>query len=146
MASGGPRPGSGRPPGSPNKILEVKRSARSLLVDAMAERIKDVDITPLEVLLGDMKFQYDETRSLLADYNKMTKESDAKAELRERIRKSSRMAAESAEKVAPYLHTKLQAVTLKGDAENPLNITSSLKGLSAEDLATMEKLLKKVVG
>jgi oligoribonuclease (3'-5' exoribonuclease) len=124
----------------------VKQSVRHKIVDAMAERIKDIDITPLEVLLGDMKFQYDETRTMLTDYNKMTKESDTKAELRERIRKSSRMAAESAEKVAPYLHTKLQAVTLKGDADNPINLTSSLKGLSTEDLATMEKLLKKVVG
>jgi len=40
-------------------------------------------------------------------------------------------ACQVAEKVAPYLHARLQATTIKGDAENPLSFALSLPSADA---------------
>lgn len=128
--NGGARPGAGRPKGAKNAVVSVPQSTRKTLQDAMVERLKDLDVTPLEVMMTDMKLQYDETRRLLANVETLPEKSKAEQELKARamaaVRTSSSAAAASAEKVAPYIHQKLQAVTLRGDKQNPLEIALGL--------------------
>ena len=131
MASGGPRKGSGRPAGAGKGAVTIPPSARKAVQDALAERIKGVDITPLDVMLTGMKLHYDESRKAQADSDAVSDK-----ELIESLRKTAKaeIAASMsyAKELAPYIHAKLQSVTLKGDADNPLEISLGLA--SADEL------------
>ena len=131
MSSGGKRPGAGRKPGSKASSVVVKPSARRDLAEALMERLKSIDITPLEIMMMDAKLNFDETQKMLQEAEAL-EEGEPKAELMQRARLSSGMAAESAAKVAPYIHAKLQTTTLKGDKENPLEVALGLT--SADEL------------
>jgi len=126
MASGGPRPGSGRKKGAVAVSVAIPPSARAAVTDALVERIKDIDLSPIEVMLRGMKYHYDESRVAMSTSDHDT----AKAEL------SASMAY--AKEVAPYIHPRLQATTLKGDKENPLEL--------ALGLASIDDLRKAVRG
>lgn len=125
MAKGGVRKNAGRPSGAPNTGVTVPPSARAAVQDAMAKRLEGLDITPLEIMLMDAKFQYDETRKIIDEANEQTDKAK-RAKLIAEARASSRAASYSASAVAPYVHSKLNSVTLKGDAENPLEIALGL--------------------
>ena len=78
-----------------------------------------------------MKFHFDEGQEAM----KASQSTDDKemAQDFKRTAKAELAASMSyAEKVAPYIHAKLQSVTLKGDKENPLELTLGLS--SAEEL------------
>ena len=123
MSSGGPRPNqTGRPKGSKTQPITVKPSTREELTSKLQERIKKINITPLEVMLLDMKLHHDTSRKLLVQHEAIEEEGETKAEVFQKAVLHSSLAVESASKVAPYIHAKLQAVTLKGDKEAPLEL------------------------
>lgn len=131
MASGGPRKGAGRPKGAGTGAVAIPPSARKAVQDALVERIKGVDITPLDVMLTGMKLHYDESRTAQASAEAAGTKKES-AELRKLAKTEIAASMSYAKELAPYLHAKLQSVTLKGDAENPLEISLGLA--SAEDL------------
>ena len=89
-----------------------------------------------------MKLFYDGSQDALLAYE-IADDKDLKANFMRAAKAEIVASVQIAEKVAPYLHPKLQTTTLKGDSDHPLNISGSLRGLSNSELATMEELLKK---
>jgi hypothetical protein len=91
----------------------------------LVERVKELKITPLEVMLADMKFRYTESRLALAQHEGM-EDGDPKLDLMKFAKIESTAAADSAAKCAPYIHAKLQTTTLKGDQNSPLEVALGL--------------------
>lgn len=155
---GGQRPGAGRPKKGekrpPKKILvpvtktkihalaTIPQSTKQRLTERLIDKVVKMEITPLEVMLNTMKLHYDSAQTAL----KAREEAEGN-DMKEVLLRSAKAAmGESsavAEKVAPYLHPKLQAVTLKGDEKHPLNLAGSFRGLSDTELATMQALMAK---
>ena len=90
---GGARKGAGRKLGSATKRTRE-----------IADRAEEDGITPLEFML-----------------NVMRTEPSAELEARDLLQALT-MRFEAAKAAAPYMHPRLQAVTLSGDAENPVDI------------------------
>ncbi len=140
---GGRRPGAGRPKKSTSAVLVQAKAVLAPLQKArLTERIMDkvmgMDITPLEVMLNAMKLRYDSAQGALAAYE-LAEDEDRKQAYMRFAKAEMEASSQVAEKVAPYLHAKLQSVTMKGDSENPLNVLGSLKGLSNSELSVMEQ-------
>ena len=87
---------AGRPPGSANK-----RSRK------IAEEVYETGISPLEVLIEAMRFEYGEATN---------------PENQDIMYKSLKLekAADYAAKAAPYMHPRLQAVELSTDPDSPI--------------------------
>ncbi len=100
------KPGSarkrGRPPGTHPKGLATRERARAL---AQAE------VKPLAVLLETMAERWNGAKAAKTPKTRAKLQNEACA---------------VAEKVAPYLHPKLQATTLKGDGENLVSFVLNL--------------------
>ena len=155
---GGARSGAGRPKKGekkpPKKVLvpvtqtklhvkaTIDQSTKQRLTERLIDRVVKMEITPLEVLLLTMKLHYDSAQTALK-----AREMADGPDLQEAFLRSAKVSmGESsavAEKVAPYLHPKLQAVTLKGDDKHPLNLAGSFRGLSDAELMTMQSLMVK---
>jgi hypothetical protein len=73
-------------------------------------------------MLMDMKMHYDTSRKLLVDHEAIEDDPELKEKLFGKAAAHSAAAVESASKVAPYIHAKLQTTTLKGDKEAPLEL------------------------
>lgn len=148
MASGGRQPGAGRPkkvghtqPLAPAVNTAAKRQITARLMD----QVQKMQISPLEVMLNTMKLHYDQGQTALKE-QEVAKDKDQRDFLM-RVAKAEMNASSSvAEKVAPYIHAKLQAVTLKGDKENPLEFGVNLRGLTDAELAQMQVLMAKAIG
>lgn len=127
MASGGPRPGSGRPKGVQAKKTSaaIPPTARSKVVEKMVERVAGIDLSPLEVMLDDMKLRYDMSKRALANHER-EKDPERASLIMDAALSHSSAAVESAAKVAPYIHAKLQTTTLKGDTNSPIEIALGL--------------------
>jgi len=98
--------GRGRPKGS-------RTSTRASL--ERAKVLAQADIKPLTVLMETMAERWRAAQLLEGE---------------ERAKVQSEACA-VAEKVAPYLHARLQATTIKGDADAPLSFTVSLPASDA---------------
>ena len=134
MASGGPRKGAGRKPGTLNNVLKVSTvtpTTRRAITDVLMDRVKHINVSPLEVMLIGMKTHYDDAKSAMKLWDSMP-ESDAKEHTRRIAKAELAESMQYAEKVAPYIHAKLQTTTIKGDKENPLEIALGLT--STDDL------------
>lgn len=156
--NGGARPGAGRPKKGEKrpskKVLvpttktvlharaTIPQSTKQKLTERLIDKVVSMKITPLEVMLTTMKLHYDSGQDALLAHE-LAEDREIKQSYLRTAKAEMNASSQVAEKVAPYLHPKLQAVTLKGDDKHPLNITGSLKGLSNEELAVMEELLKK---
>jgi hypothetical protein len=70
------------------------------------------EVKPLNVMMELLAERYKTAQAITDDPEARTKAMD--------------QALAVAEKVAPYLHPKLQATTIKGDADNPLSFAVSL--------------------
>lgn len=158
MATGGARPGAGRPKKGekkpPRKVLvpttktvlhakaTIPQSTKQKLTERLIDKVVKMEITPLEVMLNTMKLHYDSAQTALK-----ARELADDVGMQETLLRTAKAAmGESsavAEKVAPYLHPKLQAVTLKGDDKHPLNLAGGFRGLSDTELATMQTLMTK---
>ena len=102
--------------GRPKGLAHVATRDRNRL-------IANSKIKPLQVLMDVMASRWEEAQA--------AKDPATRKEL-------ELAACQVAEKVAPYLHPKLQATTLKGDAANPVSFVLSLP--------TAEELRKAVRG
>jgi hypothetical protein len=98
---GGARKGAGRKPGSAN----VKTRA-------IADKAAQEGITPLEVMLDNMRFAHNEAGALLAKLLSGGAEpTEAFDALKELLRYRG-MAQEAAKDAAPYLHPRLSSVEM----------------------------------
>jgi hypothetical protein len=145
--SGGARRGAGRPKKSTSVVLVNAKAAlaplaKARLTERLMDKVMGMNITPLEVMLNTMKLHYDSAQSALLAHEVADGVDQRRAFMRE-AKAEMNASSQVAEKVAPYLHPKLQAVTLKGDSDHPLNLSGSLRGLSDSELVIMEALLSK---
>lgn len=145
--TGGARQGAGRPKKSTSLVLPQAKAALAPLAKArLTERLMDkvmaMEITPLEVMLNTMKLHYDSAQTALKA-REMADGPDLQEAFLRSAKASMGESSAVAEKVAPYLHPKLQAVTLKGDDKHPLNLAGSFRGLSDAELMTMQSLMVK---
>lgn len=160
MATGGARPGAGRPKKGeqpkPKKVLvkrtktvlhakaTIPQSTKQKLTERLIDKVVSMKVTPLEVMLMTMKLHFDAGQDALLAHD-VCDDGDMRLALMRAAKIEMNASSQVAEKVAPYLHPKLQTTVLKGDSDHPLNISGSLRGLSGAELATMETLLEKVV-
>ena len=107
MGHGGARPNSGRKKNSPNKATKERQ-----------ERIAASGVTPLDVMIADMRLHYDLYQTALADQDIAT----AKAELKE--------ARDAAKDAAPYTHPRLAAVEHMGKGGGPIEISDAKERLA----------------
>ena len=93
-------------------------------------------ISPVEVMLNDMKFRYDLAQEALTEHE-IESDEEIRATWMNKAKEESAAAVEAAAKVAPYIHAKLQSVTLKGDKDAPL-------ALSLMDAASLKARVRGV--
>jgi len=163
---GGRRVGSGRPRGEsvydlpePKPLKNPKKppsvnpnrfpgtllptTTRRTVVDAMVRYVAGINISPMIVMLNDMKIRHDAACRSMELYEAETDVDEKKKHLNQAMFESG-SAAESALRVAPYVHSKLATVVLKGDADNPLQLNfASLRGLTNDELDQMNRLIVK---
>jgi hypothetical protein len=101
---------SEKPPAAYSVRASVEKSG--LPTRARNKVYQQAEVKPLNVMMQALAERYK-----LADAIQDDPEARAKAMAE---------AVAVAEKVAPYLHPKLQATTIKGDADNPLQFAVSL--------------------
>lgn len=108
--------GRGRPKGSLSK--------KTLALKQLAADAFNGGVMPLEVMLDNMRYYHGQAQETLIRIVAGIGKDDATELLEEfKLNLSYRMKAqECAVDVAPYLHSKLSNVTVKGDEENPLTI------------------------
>jgi hypothetical protein len=93
--TGGRRPGSGRKPGTPNKATIARQA-----------EVKASGLTPLEVMLDNMRFHQQQAALARRRKGKGSREAEI----------AHRAAAEdSANRAAPYVHPRLSAVQMNGN-------------------------------
>lgn len=147
---GGKRPGAGRPkkPVTAPKAVHTRvktatNQGKKELTERLMDTVLSLKVTPLEVTLQTMGLFYHNGQKLLEQMDD-EKDADKRAHLLRLAQQQMVESSEQAMQLAPYLHPKLQAVTVKGDDKNPLSLGISLKSLSNAELLTMEMLLSKV--
>ena len=109
-----PKRGRGRPPGT-------NPGGRPPATAGIQGRVRDralaqAEIKPLQVMLEAMGEAYKAAQELPKGDDRL---------------KAMQAAAAAADRVAPYLHPRLQATTVKGDAENPLSVILDLPDTNA---------------
>lgn len=100
MARGGKRQGAGRKKNTPNKANALREA-----------RIAASGVTPLDVMIQDMRFHYDLYQEAMANRDI----ANAKAELKE--------ARDAAKDAAPYTHPRLAAVEHMGKGGGPIEFS-----------------------
>lgn len=107
---GGKREGAGRKKGTPNK--------RTLYLKELSEKAVDSGITPLEVMLNNMRSYYNDLDGLLSrlvdEKGKPVSIGDARLILGLR-----QLAGNAAKDAAPFCHPKLQSITHSGKIGGP---------------------------
>ena len=127
MPNGGARPGAGRKKGSGagvdlSRAGSLPTSERNKVTRRLVERVNDIEISPLEVMLLDMKMRHDEANKWLAAAES-SQDDQAREDMLTVAKRESAAAVDTASKLAPYIHAKLQTTTIKGEAEAPLAIS-----------------------
>jgi hypothetical protein len=105
---GGKRPGAGRKPGAKTKRVQ------EIAAKAAAE-----GVSPLEVMLENMRFARDQAAELLS---KMLGTGEADVDALKTLLSLRQVSQDCAKDAAPYIHPKLASIEHKGDAENPIPI------------------------
>lgn len=100
------------------------------------ERVKHINVSPLEVMLVGMKFHFDEGQEAMKA-SQSTQDQEMAHNYKMTAKAELAASMSYAEKVAPYIHAKLQSVTLKGDKENPLEVA-----LGLSDADSLRKLVR----
>jgi hypothetical protein len=112
MARGGKRPGAGRKKGVLNKRTQ------ELAARALAQ-----GVTPLDVMLDNMRFAYGEAsdllKSLVTAVNKNLP-ADKQLDALNELMRMRGIAQDCACNAAPYMHPRLAAVEHKTDANEPM--------------------------
>jgi hypothetical protein len=107
MARGGKRLGAGRKKNTPNKANALREA-----------RIAASGVTPLDVMIQDMRFHYDLYQEAMANRDLAT----AKTELKE--------ARDAAKDAAPYTHPRLAAVEHMGKGGGPIEYSDAKERLA----------------
>lgn len=107
MARGGKRPGAGRKKNAPNKASALREA-----------RIAASGVTPLDVMIQDMRFHYDLYQEALANRDI----ANAKIELKE--------ARDAAKDAAPYTHPRLAAIEHMGKGGGPIEYSDAKERLA----------------
>lgn len=102
MARGGKRDGAGRPKNKPNKATIARQ-----------ERIASTGVTPLDVMIEDMRFHYELYHKAKADRDNQ----GAATELA--------LARDAAKDAAPYTHPRLASVEHMGKGGGPIEISDA---------------------
>lgn len=113
---GGSRTGAGRKPGSATKKTRE-----------IANKAAEMGITPLEVMLENMRFAHQEAAGILG----RLLDSDAEVpegfdSLKELLRYRS-MAQDAAKDAAPYVHPRLAAIEHTGEDGGPIDHSLTVK-------------------
>ncbi len=118
--AGGARPGAGRPVGSANKKTQ----------EIVAKALQD-GVTPLDVMLGNMRFAWDGCEDLLMRLNEKLQSKDSGAaetyDVFKEFMRMRQMAEECAKDAAPYVHPRLQAVEHSGKDGGDINIVAKIE-------------------
>lgn len=110
MARGGSRPGAGR-----------KRGAANAKTRAIADKAVAEGITPLEVMLDNMRFFYGEAGKLAQTLVMPDAENrEGAAEALKTIMGARQAAQECAKDAAPYMHPRLATIEHGGKDGGPL--------------------------
>lgn len=137
MPSGGPRPGSGRKKGSKviARTAALNPSARHQVTDRLVAKCADKDTSPMEVMLDAMIFFDRRARRAITKLDDHPEDTEPWNQAFTDVRVHLADAVNVAKDLAPYVHAKLQAVTLKGDPTSPIEIALGLR--SAEELKAL---------
>lgn len=116
MARGGKREGAGR-----------KKGALSVRTREIAEQAITEGISPLEVMLSNMRFHFAEATDLMSGLIDRAKSAGPieASELKDLLRflhNTRSMAEECARDAAPYIHPRLATLQVGGDPNAPLVI------------------------
>jgi len=140
MAAGS-KPGEhrgGRKPGTPNKAS----AAREAEVAASG-------VTPLEVMLANMRFHHRHAEELL-ELLSAAEGPEAKIQILGEASRHRRMAQDCAKDAANYVHPKLASVQHGGDPDNPLNAVTDadraqvILAVLAENPKMLDHILKQL--
>jgi len=123
----GKKPGSsktgGRKKNTPNKATVIAGKKRAEIIAKAAEE----GITPLEVMLDNMRFARDGATKVLA---KVTASPEASIDEFKELLQLRRIAQECARDAAPFMHAKLSSIDVKGD----LGVTLKSQEQSVEEM------------
>lgn len=102
---GGKRPGAGRPKGSQNR--------RTKALKEIADKAVAAGVTPLEVMLDNMRFAMAEAANAQQRYEAAVDPKERK-EARGQVLGYRGFAQDAAKEAAPFVHPKLAAVEVTG--------------------------------
>lgn len=117
MSRGGKRAGAGRPHGAKNKTT-IKRE----------QLVEDLGDTPIMIMLDEMRYHYDVAQ------NERKKGAKARPDI---VCEALAMARSAAKDVAPYIHPKLQAVTLGGNPDDATPVPIRIDSLTNDQLGQL---------
>lgn len=125
MAKGGKRPGAGR-----------KKNAATQKTIAVAEKVSESGITPLEVMIENMRFFHGEANKLLEQMTDGITPEAFKA-----IMGLKQAAEECAKDAAPFMHPRLAAIEHTGPNKGPIQ-----HAVGFEDQALLERYGIRLTG
>lgn len=119
----------GRAKGTQNKATAARQ-----------EQVAADGVTPLDVMLENMRFAHEHAAEVLAKVMSLEPEGETPGQGLDAYREMLRfrqIAEDCAKDAAPYVHPKLASIVHKGDKENPLtmllqSIDGSTRGLPAK--------------
>jgi hypothetical protein len=138
MPRGGPREGSGRKQGSPNKATAARQAA-----------VAASGVTPLEVMLANMRFHHQQAEELIGLLS-AAESPEAKIQLLGEIVRQRQIAQRCAADAANYVHPKLASIQHGEDPDHPLErVTDAdrlqvMLGVFRENPTLLDQLLKMV--
>jgi hypothetical protein len=138
MPRGGPREGSGRKQGSPNKATAARQA-----------EVAASGVTPLEVMLANMRFHHQQAEELIG-FLSAAESPEAKNQLLGEIVRHRQIAQRCAADAANYVHPKLASIQHGQDPDHPLkSVTDAdrlqvMLGVFRENPKLLDQLLKLV--
>jgi hypothetical protein len=140
MPRGGPREGSGRKQGTPNKASAARQA-----------EIAASGVTPLEVMLANMRFHHQQAEELIGLMSS-AESPEARIQILGEIVRQRQIAQRCAADAANYVHPKLASVQHGGDPDNPLKLEGGgvtdierlqvMAAVLAENPKLLDQLLK----
>jgi hypothetical protein len=114
------------------------------MADRLIKKVVQMKVTPVEVMMLAMKIHYDQAKEALG-FMEVNTDEDVRARLFGKAKMELADASHYAEKVAPYLHPKLQTVTVNEKTNHvPALTNANLKSLDESELTVMQVLMAKI--
>jgi hypothetical protein len=125
MQNGGRRAGAGRPKNSVSK--------RTAAIRDISKEAIEKGITPLEVMLNNMRFYVDEADKLLAKILLGKKSTPELVKALKDLISFRSQAQSCAVDAAPYVHSRLAHQTISGDPNAPLEVVNVIEHIISSD-------------